>query len=296
MTRVGEFSALFTAMCWTLTAMSFEAAGKRVGSLAVNLIRLIFGFLFLSLFTYLSRGLFFPVDASPSHWIWLSLSGVAGFVFGDLCLFRAFIIVGSRIAMLIMASVPVLTTLIGWLMLHETLSPRSILGMILTVAGIVWVIMKPDPVNRRNFFSCPASGVLLAFGGALGQSVGLVLSKFGMGTYSAFAATQIRILSGLAGFLMLFVLFRLWSLLNRAVRNRSAMLQITLGSFFGPFLGVSFSLLAVQHTSTGIASTIMAIVPVLIILPSVFVFKEKVTAREVLGAVVAVSGVSILFL
>jgi drug/metabolite transporter (DMT)-like permease len=74
------------------------------------------------------------------------------------------------------------------------------------------------------------------------------------------------------------------------------MAVMSLGSLFGPFLGVSFSLLAVKHTATGIAATIMAIVPVLIIAPSVALFKEKVTLREIVGALVAVAGVAVLFL
>jgi len=40
----------------------------------------------------------------------------------------------------------------------------------------------------------------------------------------------------------------------------------------------------------------MAIVPVLIIPPSVWINKEKVTFREVLGACLAVSGVGLFFL
>ena len=43
-------------------------------------------------------------------------------------------------------------------------------------------------------------------------------------------------------------------------------------------------------------STLIAIVPVLIIVPSVVIYKEKVTPREVLGALVAVAGVAVIFL
>jgi len=63
-----------------------------------------------------------------------------------------------------------------------------------------------------------------------------------------------------------------------------------------PFLGVAFSLLAVQHTTTGVASTIMAIVPVLIIPPAVIYFKERVSPKEIVGAILAVTGVAVLFI
>ena len=60
--------------------------------------------------------------------------------------------------------------------------------------------------------------------------------------------------------------------------------------------GVSFSSIAVQHTQAGIAATLMAISPVLIIAPSVILFKEKVNWKEILGAVITVGGVALFFL
>ena len=74
------------------------------------------------------------------------------------------------------------------------------------------------------------------------------------------------------------------------------MTSITVGSFFGPFLGVSFSLIAIQHTSTGIAATLMSVVPVLIILPAIFIYKQKVSIKEIIGAVLSVCGVALFFI
>jgi drug/metabolite transporter (DMT)-like permease len=137
---------------------------------------------------------------------------------------------------------------------------------------------------------------LFAFGGVLGQAAGLVLSKYGMGSYNAFAATQIRVIAGIFGFGVILFVFKRWPRIRSAFHNRKAMTRITVGSFFGPFLGVSFSLLAVQYIATGAASTIMSIVPVLIIPPAVILLKEKVTFKEVIGAVIAVTGVVLFFL
>jgi len=296
----GEFAALTTACCWTLTALSFEQAGKRVGSLAVNLIRLSIAFFLLGAFTAITRGRPLPTDASAHAWLWLSLSGLVGFALGDLCLFRAFVLVGARVSMLIMALVPPLTALIGGLFLQEHLGSRDWVGMALTVSGVLWVALErregaPEtgatPHSRHV-----GSGLLLAFGAALGQAGGLILSKYGMGTYNAFAAAQIRVLTGAVAFALIFTIFRRWGWARAAVRHRTAMAFTTVGAIFGPFLGVSFSLLAVQHTATGIASTIMSIVPVLIIPPAILVFHEKVSARAVFGAVLAVAGVALLFL
>jgi drug/metabolite transporter (DMT)-like permease len=300
--RLGELAALGTAFCWTITALSFEAAGRRVGSLAVNLLRLVIGFCGIAIWNAVARGQPLPAGFPLDAWLWLAASGVIGFALGDLFLFRAFVMIGSRISMLVMASVPPLTALIGWTVLAEGLTPLHLLGMGLTVGGICVVVLE-RPARSRNESPetpearprRPIAGILLAFGGALGQAVGLVLGKIGLADRDPFAATQIRILAGTFGFVVLFTALDRWQRVGAALRNGPAMRLITLGATFGPFLGVSLSLLAVQHTETGIASTIMSIVPVLIIPPAVLLFRERVTAREVLGAVVAVAGVAVMF-
>ncbi|HNQ38285.1 MAG: DMT family transporter [Prolixibacteraceae bacterium] len=300
MSYTGEISALLTALFWTVTSLSFEAAGKRVGSLQVNLIRLVIAFFIYAVYLKITRGMFLPVDAGAERWLWLSLSGLVGFVIGDLLLFQAFVVVGARISMLIMSLSPPVTALISWLMLGEVLSPMNWLGMAVTLTGISLVVLKREKGSgmalRKITTAYSLKGVLLAFGGAVGQAAGLVLSKKGMGSYDAFASSQIRVITGMAGFLLIILAMRRWPRVVRAVKNKPAMGFISLGSLFGPFLGVSFSLLAVQHTRAGIAATIMAIVPVLIIPPAVLIFRERVNWKEITGAVITVAGVMLFFL
>ena len=298
----GEIAGILTAVFWTITSLAFESAGKKVGSLAVNLIRLVIAFFFIGIYSWIMRGFFFPTDATFFQWKWLALSGLVGFVIGDLLLFQAFVVVGARISMLMMALAPPFTALISWFILDEILSVMNLLGMAITLSGIVLVILKRERVEQNGQMKnkiksgYSVQGILLAIGGALGQATGLVISKKGMGDYDAFSATQIRVLTGIVGFAVLFIFMKRWPRVWAALRNGSAMKRITLGAFFGPFLGVSFSLLAVQHTKAGIAATLMAISPVLIIPPAIFLFGEKVNWKEVLGAVITVSGVALFFL
>lgn len=293
---IGEIAALITAFCWTITALAFESASLKVGSIAVNIIRLSFAFLFLGIYSLVTRGLFIPVDATTHNWIWLSLSGLIGFVLGDLFLFESYTIVGSRISMLIMTTVPLITSAISFVFLGERLTLSNLMGMILVVSGIALVILQRADGGKKFKINHSLRGLLFAFLGAVGQSVGLVMSKVGMGDFDPFAATQIRVITGIAGFVIVISLWKKWEMVNGAVRDFQAMKRITLGSVFGPFLGVSLSLLAVQYTKTGIASTIMSIMPVLIIPPSIWLFKQKITSREVVGALISVIGVACFFL
>jgi drug/metabolite transporter (DMT)-like permease len=294
--HLGEFAALLTAVFWTVTSLSFEAASYKIGSVAVNILRLLIGFSFLSIYNLISRGLILPVDASIENWVWLSLSGLVGFVFGDLFLFKSYTMIGSRFSMLIMTLVPPITAFFSFIILGERLTLFHYLGMTLTFSGIAMAIFSRPAKGEKLSLKLAPKGILYAFGGAVGQALGLVLSKFGLKNYDPFAATQIRILAGIFGYTMLVTLLTRWRSVINAAHNRSGMMLTSLGAFFGPFLGVSFSLVAVKYTEAGVASTIMALVPVFIIIPAVILFKQKVTIIEILGSIVSVGGVALFFL
>ena len=303
--HIGEFAALLTAIFWTATALAFESASKKVGSLSVNLIRLCLALVFLSIYSIITRRIVLPFDAGTHQWIWLSLSGLVGFVIGDYFLFKSYEVISARISMLIMALAPPIAALIGWLTLGESLDLKQGFGMILTFAGIALVILKreknlDDDVNETNQrkvkINYPISGLLFALGGAIGQAGGLVLSKIGMKGYDVVASVQIRVITGIIGFVGMFFVLNRWESLKIALKDKIALSRISVGAIFGPFLGVSFSLLAVKYTSTGVASAIMSIVPVLIIAPAIIIFKEKFNSKELIGAVITVGGVFLFFL
>ncbi len=294
--HTGEFAALFTAIFWTITSLSFETASHKIGTIAVNILRLIIGLIFLSIFTLFRRGSLLPVGASAESWFWLTISGFIGFVFGDLFLFKSYTLIGSRFSMLIMTLVPPITAFFGFFIIGEQLTLFHGLGMSLTLIGISMAIFGRSGKGEKLSLKLAPRGVVYALGGAVGQALGLVLSKLGMRGYDPFAATQIRIIAGITGYTLLVSLLSRWGNVARALRNREGMKFTTVGAFFGPFLGVSFSLLAVKYTTAGVASTIMSLVPVFIIIPAVIIYREKVTVPELLGAFVSVGGVALFFM
>lgn len=294
--HTGEFAALAVAIFWTITALAFESASRKVGSLTVNIIRLSLAFFFIGFFTLISRGRFLPVDASMHNWLWLALSGVVGLVVGDYYLFRSYPLIGSRFSMLIMTLAPPLAAIFGYFILGESLNIMQMAGMVIVIFGISLAIFNKPVKGERLSFKIAPAGLLFAFIGALGQGLGIVLSKYGMEGYDPFASTQIRIIAGIIGFSIIITALRRWGNVAAAIKNPPAMKALMLGAFFGPFLGISFSLLSVKHTQTGIASTIMAIVPVLILAPAAWIYREKITAVEIAGAIISVAGVAFFFI
>lgn len=297
--HIGELAALMTAVCWATSSLAFTRAGRRIGALALNLVRLTLALGFSAILGLALRGLPLPTDATAAQWGWLSVSGLVGFVFGDLCLFRAFVLLGPRLTLLLMATAPPITALLGWLALGETLSALDLAGMALTLAGIAWVLAArpavPPPTGQVPKDMSLRTGIWLGLGGALGQAGGLILSKRGMAGYDPFAATQVRILAGLAGFAALYTAIGFWPRFRAALRDRVALGQAAFGALLGPFLGVSLSLVAVQHTATGVAASIMATTPVLVIPLSAWIDRERIRWPDLAGAVLAIAGVALLF-
>jgi drug/metabolite transporter (DMT)-like permease len=299
--RLGELAALATSVLFTFTAVCFEFSAKRIGSLALNILRLATALAIFAVLGLVLRGEPLPLGAGSRTWFWLTLSGLVGFVFGDLFLFQSYIDIGARLSQVIYSSAPLITALIGFFALGERVSPLGLAGMLLVVAGIVVVIADGGPASEadRSRSAVPAArrlrGILAALLGALGQAGGFVLSKIGAPDYDPFAATQILVVAGLLGFILVAVLWRRAAEPVRALADGKAIGVLALGALFGPFLGVSLGLFAAQRANAGVAAALMSLPPIFILVPAILVQKERVKAREAAGAVMAVAGSALLF-
>jgi drug/metabolite transporter (DMT)-like permease len=292
---IGELISLGTAFFWTFTVIGFEYAGKRVGSLSVNILRLVFGLLFLTTTVFIMEGSL-VVNASQYEWSMLLISGLIGLVIGDLFLFQSFVDIGGRIALLIYSSVPIMTALLGYIIFDETFSVLTIIGMMITLTAIgVVILSKRD--DSKKLHPKLVKGIVFAFIGALAQAIGLVFSKLGMSeTVTPFAATQMRVMAAIVGFVIYITILGRWGNVKKAILDKKAMKFIILGSIFGPFLGVASSLAAMNYTAIGVSTTIAQLNVILIIPFSVLLFKEKVNIIEIIGAIFAFIGVTLLFL
>ena len=304
MTYIGELISIGVAFSWTATALLSEFGSKRLGNLTLNVLRMALALLFSVVLFLVVTGSPLPAGASWEASGWMLLSGLVGYVIGDFCLFQCYIIIGSRYGQLFMTLAPLAAALMAWVTLGQQMTPASPVAMFVTLLGIgISVLGRGE--HHKVSLKLPLHGVLFAVGAALCQGIGLVLSKMGMDHYDTsaqpewlipFSANFMRCVAGITGFGLL-----LWWRdgllpLRDALPDRKGMAVATATTVFGPFVGVGFSLMAVQHTSAGIASTLMALTPIIIILPSYWLFHQKITWRSVVGAVISVIGVSLFFL
>ena len=291
----GEISALATAFCWSITSYAFTNASRRIGALQVNIDRIAFAsiiIIFIIAIFGISLTLTFNQVTN------LVISAIFGLVLGDSFLFKSFQLIGARLGVIMMALVPVLSSVLAFFFLNEVISYLGMFGMLLTIVGILIVVIEKYQ-NAENNISINKLGIFYGFLGALGQASGLIFAKFAFqgGDLNGFSASFIRLFSASLIILPLAATFRRYKNPVRIYSKDSYSRKVILiGTIFGPVLGITLSLVAIEYTKVGIASTLMATMPIIMLPISRFYFKEKLEWKAVIGAFVAVVGAAIIFL
>lgn len=310
MAYIGEFISLGVAFSLTVAALSCEVAGRRWGGLVLNVWRMLLGCVLSCVLTGVLVGYPLPIYAQADTWMWLALSGFVGYFFGDWCLLNSYLTIGSRYGQLLVTLSPMYAAVSAWLLMDEKLSWQSLIAMTVTIIGIAVSVLGRGESSRLSL-QLPLKGVLYGIGAGVGQGLGLVLGMMGIKTYIAevpvdklpkigpllpFSANAIRCITGL-------ICFTAWLLLKgegktfvRSMQDRKGMWTMIIAVISGPLVGVGFSLVAVQYTAAGIASTLMSMSPIVILLPSYYMFHQRLTVKGVIGAVISVIGVSLFFL
>ena len=299
---MGESAAVLTSCLWTASSIFFTSAGRKFGSFSVNAYRTLMAIGLLACAHIVFLGTFLPL-ATEGQWFWMGLSGVVGLGVGDFGLFAAYVTIGPRRAVLIQASAPIFALLGAYFILGETISQLALVGIVITLIGIVVVILEEEEKPEEKIAAKPrkAFGVLFGVISAMGQGFGAALSKKGMYfgvsvAMNPLSAALIRML--LAGvFVWTSAVFaRKLPTLRRAVKDKDGMKSTAAGAVVGPFLGMTLSMVALADTQTGIAQTLMSLMPVFIIPVIWIIYKERTSWRGILGALIAVAGVAILFI
>ena len=308
MAYIGELISIGVAFSWTATALLSEFGSKRLGNLTLNVLRMGLALLFSLVLFGAVTGNPLPAGVPADACGWMLLSGLVGYVIGDFCLFQCYILIGSRFGQLFMTLAPLSAALMAWITLGQQMKPMSIVAMLVTLFGIgISVLGRGN--HHMVSLKLPLNGVLFAIGAAMCQGIGLVLSKIGMDHYDVaamakagvsewlipFSANFYRCIAGIIGFTILLYFRDGIGHLREAMHDRKGLSVAIATTIFGPFVGVGFSLMAVQYTAAGIASTLMAMTPIIILLPSYWLFHEKITWKAVLGAFISVIGVSLFF-
>ena len=294
MEQLGALAALVAALMWTVNGVIMEKNGVGLDGGALNLGRIILGLLMITAAALLLGFGALPLGAGIQGWLWLLLSGLIGFALGDTLLVKGFLMIGARQTLLVLSFAPVLTAVLGYVFFGETLSALNLFGMLLVLLGIAIVIGLKD--NGVAAVPDRAKGLTFAFIASLAQAFGTVASKMGLQGMEPLAATQVRLIGGLLGMGVIFLLDRRWKHLLDVIRSPGGRLTILSGAVLGTLFGVVLSMMAIRWSKAAVASTLMSTMPVLILPISVFILKEKLRPKDLFGAALSFAGSAVLFL
>ncbi len=303
----GEIVALFTALSWSIGVFPFTEASRRMNPNAVNHFRMLLamvslGILLMLLYRLNPKELF--TSALPQHWFWFGLSGVVGLALGDYFGFTSYAILGTRLASVFSTLAPGAALILSYFMLNETINFLGILGMAITISGIVWINMSKKEQSKiaKSEFGSTKKGIVMGILAALCQGFGLVFAKMGM----SFTINDQNITSIHATFIRLFVSVvvtygltigrgKLKEINQPIILNQNNGIKYLIaGTFFGPTLGVVLSMYAVSLINVSVAQTLFSLVPVMVLPLAILFYREKISIKSAIGAVVAISGVVIL--
>ena len=294
---LGEIAAIITAISWSISAVVFTKASEQIKTIQLNLDRLIIAFVFITLTLILTNNKF---EVNLTQVIYLSISGLIGLSIGDTFLFRSFPLIGPRLSFMMMALSPVFSTIFSLLIFKDNISFINIFGICLTIIGIISVIIFRN-LNRDSqveVFKFSIKGIMYALIASLSQAFGLMFAKFANLEHSidSFLATDIRILAAIIFLLPLSLIFKRYELPIKFYKNKNHLLKLSiLGAILGPYIGITLSFYAIKNSSLGVASTLLATTPLMIIPFSIFYFKEKLNAVSIIGALIAVAGIGLIF-
>jgi drug/metabolite transporter (DMT)-like permease len=294
---LSEIAGLLTSLFFALNAVVITRAGGQVGSVIANRTRVLFALIYLIVLNVILFHQPLPFYAGTSRWFWLALSGVIGLAIGDAFLFQAYLSIGPRLGMLLLSLSTIFGALEAWLFFGESLRFGQIAGILLALAGIIWVLLEQSPGNPQKILPSFA-GISFGILAALGQATGLVFSKQGMlGDFSPISGNAIRMLAAAIALWFIAAFQKQAGKTIATLRaNPSALKLLALAAFIGPVAGVSLSLFAVQNIAVGVASVLTSLSPIFMLPFSRLILKETIGWQAIAGTLLATIGVVILFL
>ncbi len=296
---LGQFFALLVAACWAQNSLVYTYAGRRVGSTTVTHFRLWVALPAIAVAHLLFTGTLFPLDLGSSAYIYLSVSGFAGFCVADLCIFRAFIDLGPRETLVILTTSPIFSAAGSWFLLSEVLSPIQGAGILLTVAGVglvLWAESRRRAGGPKVDGKRIISGALFALAGTVAQAIGMMVAKYGMGdAVHPVSANVVRITAGLAGLVIFAALRGRFFADFKKMKDFRALLAISSGALIGPVIGIILALYAITMAPVGVVTAMMQMSPILLLPYDRWILKQKIPAGAVVGTLLAVGGAALLF-
>ncbi len=294
---LGEILALGAALVFGVASTAYTLAGRKIDASFSMALSLLISLVFYVPLHQVIHGEPVPLQAAPDRWLILGLSSLAGFVISALFLLRSFQYIGPRLTMLIGSTSPIFAALMAWIFLGQQLPAFAVIGIVFVVGGVVWVVSERGARQINEQDADYGKGLAMAVAAAVAQGAGFVLMSEGVaGGFSPMSAGLIRTIVAIV-LLWVYIALRgtLRHNLELIVSSSRALVWLVLAAVSGPVAGTTLILISLQYTSVGISSTLTNTTPIFLIPIAYLAFGERITARAVVGTLIAIAGVALLF-
>ena len=294
---VGEIAALSAAFFWAAASVVYTRLGVRIPPLQLNFYKGIVA-IALILITLVGQ------QVNSANWslfpvLWLFISGVIGIGLGDTAYFAALNNLGARRTLLLETASPPMGAILALIFIGEQLAPLAWCGILLTLLGIIWVISERTSAST-NYRRNARLGIIWAMLAAIAQAVGAVISRFALlnSEISSLQSALIRLVAGSSIVLLLLLLPRGLKVQTSPIQWKLSLkswMAVAIAAFGSTYLGIWLQQTSLKFAPTGIAQTLLATSPIFI-LPIMALMGEKVSIRAILGVLLAIGGISLLFI
>jgi len=292
-----ELAAVGAATCWALTGIISAGPAGHLGALAFNRLRQVSVTVLLAILV-LASGNWQQLNSANIGP--LVLSGLIGIFIGDTLLFATLNRVGPRRSGVLFALNAPIAAILGFVVLGEGLSLQAMMGIALTVCGVVLAILygkRRDQLHAWEAVKGPLwIGVALGLGAATGQAVGSIIARPVMASgVDPFLASMVRVAVA-ALCLSVLIALPIPAVKPKGPMTLKVAAMTILTGMLALGIGMTLLLFALSGGNVGIISTLSATSPV-IILPMLWLKTgERPGGGAWVGAALVVIGMGFIFL
>jgi len=286
---LGSSAALVSAAAWGLGPVLFRRLGDEVSALGMNLGRCLLGTVFLGA----ALGWVGWSATDLTSLLLLALSGVLGIAVADTLFFFSIVRIGPQTAVLLSTACPVFTVLLAFAFLDERPSPLAWTGMALTIVGIAWVLGARS--SRHGPATSSWAGIVAGLAAALCGAVGIIISKKALASTLPLEAALVRLAAGGLGLLVWGAVGLRFTTWLAPFRKPRVLGLLSLAVINGTCVGFFLSMVALARIDASTATVLNSTDPLVVLPCAAWILKDKISARALLGAAVAVGGVALIF-
>lgn len=230
-------------------------------------------------------------DAPASDYALLLLSGVIGIGIGDTLFFKSLNLLGAGLTAIVDCLYSPFIIGLSILWLGEGLTALQAVGAALVVSAVLTASLErgKSQISRRDLVWGIIWGVLAH----AAMAVGIIMIKPLLERSPLLWVTEIRLFGGVVILCIILLFYPARRAILSSIISRRGWCYTVSGSFVGTYLSMILWLAGMKYTQASIASALNQTSNIFIFILAALLLREPITARRVLGILLAFIGAAL---